>query len=451
MREVWQTGPHCQPMRSEKLSPCGPVDEWAEELTRDPLQPRRRVLSPKERMHLRAALDRWGATNYVERSHAWIVHNPVFVEKKSGDIRTCIDYRPTNDATPGWEWPLPKIRDIRHRLQGARWFSRIDLKDAFSRIKIPAKYRPLTAFHTPWGPYQFLNMPQGLKTAPSTYQRFMDWHMMPHQVYVINYVDDILIFAKSLSQLRRRTAAVQRTLRAAAVEINTDKSEYDKSSIDFVGLRISYRGIGTALPIKDTPAPKTVQDWQSALGFANCFRDYLPLSDLTAGLYPGANQLPPAERQAKFKVLWTQLMSHVTLHHYDDNKDALLYLDASKYAIGAVLTQNGKVCAIFSKGLTHAQQSYSATDREHLALLHGVERFRVFIQSNQKLYTRTDHTALLNRKEDLMTARQLRWKLRITEITTRITHVAGKDNPADFWSRQGWKWGGDQDFSGIKE
>lgn len=339
-----------------------------------------------------AAIQDWTNKGYVEASRAWVSCNPLFVEKKNGAIRTCIDYRPINSVTPGWDWPFPKIKDMRHRLRTARWYTRMDLKDAFHRIKIPAAYRPLTAFHSPWGTYQFTRMPFGLSTAPATYQRFLDWVLHPVREWVINYVDDILVWGKSLGELRAKTRRIRQLLRDHDIEVNEDKSEYNQPEVDFVGLRLRRGAVGTALPMTAAPVPRTVSDWQSLLGYANCFRDYLPLSELTAGLYPGSNQLPEPDRQRKLDVLWDQLSRAVSLSHYEDNQPATLYLDASKYAIGAVLTQKGKVNAVFSKGLSRAQQNYSATDREHLALMHGLEAFRVFLHSNAQITTFTDHS-----------------------------------------------------------
>lgn len=388
-------------------------------------------------------MEKWIQQGYVETSEAWVACNPLFVEKKDGTLRMCIDYRPINAQTTMWDWPLPKIRDMRLRIQEWSWFSRIDLKEAFHRIRIPEAYRPWTAFHTPQGKYQFTVMPFGLCTAPATYQRFMDWVLHDVKAYVINYVDDILVGGRTLVELRQRTRAVLRRLRKASVTINDLKSEYDKQELTFVGLLISRGTIGSALPVGERVVPTTKNDWLSALGYANCFRDFLPnLSELTSGLYPGANQLPARERASKFVTLWNSLSTAVKLTHYDDRQEGQLFVDASQKAVGAVLSQKGKVCAVFSKSLTPSQTRYSATDREHLALMLGVEAFRVFLQSNQRITVNTDHTALLNRDDDRLSHRQYRWKLRIAEITTNFRYVKGSDNPADFWSRKGWELGG---------
>lgn len=444
MWQVRQERTHVCPVPFFKLAPSRKVDEWAAVPTEDPLQPRTRVYSPRERAILDEAIDRWLAQGIIEPSRAWVTCNPLFVPKKNGDMRTCIDFRPINRVLPVWDWPLPKIKDFRHRLPGRRWFTRLDLKDAFHRISVEPNSRPLTAFHSHRGNFQFKGMPFGLNTAPATYQRFIEWVLRTCLKYVIVYIDDILIMARTRRELRKYEAAVRSALRQWQVTVNEDKSESEVKEVTFCGIKIREGTIACALEQGTRPIPRTKEEWWSALGFANCFRDYLPsYADKAAGLYPGQNQLSEPERTEKWVSLWNELRGCISLGHYDDTKEGNLFLDASKYAVGAVLTQEGKVCAIFSKALTSSQQNYSATDREHLALLQGVEAFRVFIQSNKCLNVNTDHSALLNRNEDRMTGRQLRWKTRISEITSRIRHIPGKENPADFWSRQGWKWGGD--------
>lgn len=445
MRKMWQSGAYVDPMPRVKLAPSRKVDEWAAVPTQDPLQPRIRVYSPRERATLDETLDKWISQDIVEPSRAWVTCNPLFVPKKTKDVRTCIDFRPINRVIPLWDWPLPKIKDFRHRIKGHTWFTRLDLKDAFFRINVAPNSRPLTAFHTHRGNYQFKKMPFGLSTGPAQYQRFIEWVIRDCAEFVIAYIDDLLILATSRRSLKIKERKLRHCLAKWNVTVNEDKSESEVREVTFCGIRITASGIACALEQGSRPVPRTKEEWWSALGFANCYRDYLPsYADKAAGLYPGQNQLPEPERTNKWNTLWDELRGQISLDHYDDTKEGNLSLDASKYAVGAVLTQGGKVCAIFSKSLTPSQQNYSATDREHLALLLGVEAFRVFIQSNKCLAISTDHSALLNRKEERMTGRQIRWKTRISEITTRIQHIPGKENPADFWSRQGWKWGGDQ-------
>ena len=432
-------------MPVDKLGPAQDVSVLSIEIEGQPLQPRVRTLSPLERTHLDHQLDKWIAQGYVEPSPAWVTCNPLFVEKRNGAIRTCIDYRPINKVTKFWEWALPRIKDIRHQLVGYSWFTRLDLKEAFHRITVLPHCRALTAFHTHRGTYHFTRMPFGLCTAPSTYQRFIDWVLAPARQWTIRYVDDVLILATSARQCRLRTRTVERLLSRHRVLINDDKSERNVRRTTFVGLDINENGIGCSLPTEGWPLPVTKKEWQSAMGYANCFRDFVPnFADLAQGLYPASDNPPMEERHERWRRLWEETSRHVGLKHYDSDLPGQLYLDASLHAVGAVLVQRNRVCAIFSKGLTGAQSRYSATDREHLALLLGTEAFRVFLQGSALVQVNTDHTALLNRDETRLTPRQSRWKHRIQSITTHIKHVSGETNPADYWSRQGWKGGVDK-------
>ena len=445
MWQVWQEGAHWLAVPVGELGPAGEVDVWAPVVHEDPLQPRRRILTSTERAHLKEACLRWLAQGFIEPSSAWVVCNPVFVEKANGRIRTCIDYRPVNRVHRIWEWNPLKIQDVRHYLVGSKWYTRLDLKDAFHRIRVEPDNRPWTAFQGHDGAYQFTRMPFGLSTAPPTFQRFIDWVLVKQREYTIRYVDDILIHATSLSQLRARQRQVLAALAKEHVEINQEKSEYERRSLKFVGLTVSSQGVGQGLGLPDTaPQPRLKKEWESAMGFANCYRDFVPgFADLAAGLYPGKNQLGEPDRLRKWNLLWEAMGHHTGLSHWRDNAPAWLFTDASGQATGAVLLQKQGVIGIHSKGLSESQKRYSTTDREHLALLRGVEHFRVFLQRDMDTTAMTDHTALLNRDDDRLSFRQSRWKRRIMEVTERIKYVPGLENPADFWSRQGaWKGGG---------
>ena len=149
MRQVWEEGSHCHTVLLKKLEPSGDIGLLDIEITSDPLQPRIRLYNQNERIILQEALNEWLEKGIVEPSRAWIKCNPLFVAKKNGKIRTCIDYRPINLVTTGWDWPLPKIKEIRHHIRGNIWFTRLDLKDAFFHISVDEKSKPLTAFSTP--------------------------------------------------------------------------------------------------------------------------------------------------------------------------------------------------------------------------------------------------------------------------------------------------------------
>ena len=373
-------------------------------------------------------------------------NNLVLVSKKDGRVRVCVDCTPANKVTRAYDWPLPRLQDIRYRTQGATWFSRLDLRDAFFRIKVQPEYRHLTAFTVKGQSYQFTRMPFGLKTAPAVFQRFMDWGLSEFAEWAFWYIDDILISANSREVLIARERQLRRTLYRMGCEVNEVKSVTCQRSLLFAGLWIFGEGVGPnrekLTELLATPIPSTKADAQSALGLVSYLRDFIPLvGHFTAMLYPDKHGLKLGE--AEYKLTWLNLMCHLkiaatTTRHWSDNVDADLYTDASGYAVGAVLLQRGRVVALASRKLSPAETRYSATDREHLGLVFAATKFRLFLhQATAKTRVWCDHSALVTRKPELLTPRQMRWHTLVQAWMPNVEHVRGKDNPADFISR--WK------------
>jgi hypothetical protein len=397
------------------------------------------VLTPLEAAQLEAQTNEWLRKRVVEKTGQlpW-VNNPVFVLKKNGTVRTCIDCRPANAVTKEYEWPLPKLQELRHRLAGARWFTRIDLKDAFFRIGVPHEFRHLTAYKSMGQNYWFRKMPFGLKTAPSTYQRFMDHSLAEVGQICLWYIDDILVFAPTKSQLHIRVQRVEKALSRARTEVNHDKTERDKQGLLFGGLWVYPKGLGPnyekVRALLATPQPRTKKEMQSALGLVSYLRDFLPLlAHFTAALYPGKGTLLEGPAYAG---QWNKLLDHTarcicTISHWNEQENAQLYTDASGAAVAAVLIQNGRIVTVASRKLKGAEVRYSTTDREHLSLLLAAERFKVFLhrpRGTTEVFN--DHAALMNRKTKNMTPRQERWHYRIGQWIRNVTHVPGIKNPA---------------------
>ena len=389
---------------------------------------------------------KWSAQGVIEaRQERHVLNNNiVFAAKKDGRVRVCNDCTPVNAVTEDYDWPLPRLQDLRFKITGSRWFTRLDLKDAFFRIRVPNEFRHYTAFTSRGVQYQFRRMPFGVKTGPAVFQQFMDTRLARHLVYVVVYIDDILIHAPTLAILRKYASRVRRDLLAAGCTINEDKSEYDKQQLLFAGLMIHADGTS---PNKDqidklllTPVPVGKQAMQSALGLVSYLRDFIPLvSHFSSTLYPKKNS-PPLEA-AEVTKLWNSLLRHVasavtSLRHWNDNADADLYCDASGHGIGVVLVQDNRITAVASRKLTPAETRYSATDREHLALVYAAQKFRMLIHRwGAETRVHSDHAALLGRNVDIMTPRQVRWFQLTSQWIPRLRHVPGAINPADFFSR----------------
>jgi hypothetical protein len=446
MRPVRSKRPRSPRLQIKKVDSATPLDMWVPQLEGQVEPPRSRVLSPTEESQLLAQTRDWLTAKVIEQTTAkpW-VNNPVSVPKKNGTIRVCIDCRPVNRITKDFNWPLPKLQELRHHLKGNKWFSRIDLKDAFFRIGIPKEFRPYTAYACRGNYYQFRRMPFGLKTAPSIFQRFMDHALAPARAVCLWYMDDILIGGATLPQLREHTKRVKKLLATAQVEINHNKSEYEKKTILFAGITCQEQGT-SADPLQlqtllSKQPPTTKKEKQSALGLVSYLRDFIPLlGHFTAELYPGKGEALPTNQ---YHQQWNRLIEHVfesttTLNHWNEHENARLYTDASGLAAAAVLIQNGRIISVVSRKLKGAETRYSTTDREHLSLVLAAQRFRIFLHRPRGVTeVFNDHAALLNRSTNHMLPRQYRWNEIISTWIPTIKHVKGENNPADWFSRWG--------------
>lgn len=436
--------------RFEKLALHARYEWWTPDLTGDPLPPRRRVLTPIQAMQAAEQVTLWLGKKVIEPiTTPPLLNNLVLVGKKDGRIRVCIDCTPANQITSSFDWPLPRLQDLRYRVQGYTWFSRIDLRDAFFRIGVQSEYRHLTAFMVGGQAYQFRRMPFGLKTAPSVFQRFMDWGLSRFSEWAFWYIDDILISANSSAQLKVRERLVRSRLQQMQCDINEEKSESQKQGVLFAGLWVFGAGIGPNLSqvssVLSIPAPSTKAEAQSALGLVSYLRDFVPLvGHFTALLYPDRQglKLDNVAYEAHWRLLLKHLASAISItHHWRNGVDADLYTDASQYALGVVVIQEQRIVAVASRKLSPAETRYSATDREHLGLVYAAEKLRMILhQSDATTRVWSDHSALVTRKPDKLTPRQARWNTLVQHWMPRITHVKGKCNPADFVSR--WRFEG---------
>jgi hypothetical protein len=273
----------------------------------------------------------------------------LFVPKPDGTKRLCVDYRKLNDMTIKDRYALPRADEMRDRLQGAKIFTQLDLRDAYYSVRIKAGEEWKTAFRTRYGHYEFTAMPMGLTNAPATFQRLINNILMPFlDITCICYLDDILIYSARPEDHEKDVKAVMQVLQDTNLRVKLSKCRFGVQEVTFLGYVISTEGIkmdpAKIAPILEWNTPTCVKDVQSFVGFANFYRRFIkgyselatPLTRLTKKdvAFEWTH-----EAQDAFDALKRAFTTAPVLIAFDPEKEITVETDASDYALGAVLSQ----------------------------------------------------------------------------------------------------------------
>lgn len=322
---------------------------------RAPFRPMYR-LSPSEVEAAKAAVKDLLSKGLIESSSSPYGAPILFVTKKDGSLRMCVDYRALNKLTVKNRYPLPRIDDLLDQLQGSVVFSSLDLASGYHQIRITDEDVPKTAFRTPMGHYQFRVLCFGLTNAPSTFQAVMNRLLEPFiGKFALVYMDDVLIYSKSSADHAEHVSLVLQKLREHRLFANRSKCEFCKTEISFLGhvvfsqgLKVDPRKVST---VQNWPAPSDVSQVRAFLGLGNYFRRFIqgysnlvrPLNDL---LKKGVPFRWDVRCTNAFNGLKSALLNApvLTLPDFSDSAPGFdVWCDASGYDIGAVLMQGGRV------------------------------------------------------------------------------------------------------------
>ena len=400
-------------------------------------------LSETEMAALREFLDENLRNGFVRPSNSSHGAPILFVKKKDGSLRLCVDFRGLNKISKKDRYPLPLIADLLDSPGKARIYTKVDLRHAYHLVRIREGDEWKTTFRTKYGSFEWLVMPFGLSNAPGAFQRFMnDIFADMLDVCVVVYLDDILIYSSDKATHRQQVTEVLRRLRMHGLFANAKKCEFDRESVEYLGYVLSPEGLTMASDkvrtIQEWPEPRKVKDIQSFLGFANFYRRFIyNFSDITVPLTRLTRKNIPfvfgeAERSA-FELLKSSFSSAPVLTNWIPDRPIIVETDASDYALAAILSiqlENGDIhpVAFHSRSFNATELNYDVHDKELFAIFEAFRIWRHYLDgSAAPVDVVTDHknleyfstTKILNR-------RQARWAEYLCQFNLVIRFRPGK-------------------------
>src|SRR3989440_229865 len=347
--------------------------------------------SEKELQALREYLDENLAKGFIRESTSPAGYPILFVPKKNGKLRLCVDYSQLNNITIKNRYPLPRIDEIMDRINGAQRYTKLDLQGAYNLIRMAQGEEWKTAFRTKMGLYEYLVMPMGLTNAPASFQALMNNVLRDYIDKICEvYLDDILIYSKNPDEHDEHVRLILQKLKEYSLKVDLEKSEFDKEEVEFLGHIIGKDGIRMdprkIQAILEWPVPENLKDLQAFLGLANYYRRFIkhyskiagPLFRFTKKGVPFKWDIPSQEA---FDLLKKKFTSAPVLMVFDPAKPIYIETDASDYALGACISQKddqGRLhpVAFLSRKFTAAELNYQIHDKELMAIVAACQEWR---------------------------------------------------------------------------
>ncbi|KAC9449874.1 hypothetical protein E3N88_45822 [Mikania micrantha] len=371
----------------------------------------------------------------------------LFVKKKDGSMRMCIDYRELNKLTIKNRYPLPRIDDLFDQLRGSSFYSKIDLRSGYHQLKIVEEDIPKTAFRTRYGHYEFLVMPFGLTNAPAAFMDLMNRVCRPYlDKFVIVFIDDILIYSKSKEDHERHLRLVLELLKNEKLYAKFSKCQFWIREVQFLGHVINEKGIQVdpmkIEAIKNWSTPTSPTEIRQFLGLAGYYRRFIENFSKIAQSLTLLTQKDQkfdwgTKQEEAFQLLKHKLCTAPILSLPDGNEGFVVYCDASRQGLGCVLMQRDKVIAYASRQLKIHEKNYTTHDLELGAVVFALKIWRHYLYGT-KCTIFTDHKSLKHifDQKDL-NMRQRRWVELLNDYDCEICYHPGKANVvADALSRK---------------
>jgi len=377
----------CFAEKAHSTIKCKPVRVFFTKKTPFKAKPAR--FSPDNMAQLKKILDRWLKDGIIERTNSPYCCSSHFVPKKSGELRLVNNYIPINQRVVWDNYPLPVMADMMPALEGARYFSALDLTEGFLQVPLDRQDRHKLAFVTPLGMYQFTRLPYGYINSPSAFQRAMNeifWMGLYKRCIV--YIDDILVYGRTEAEHHENLEWVLRKCQEFNVKLNPKKCKLFQTQVQFLGFEISE---GTIAPCRNkfedvfAKPPDSKEELVTILGKLGFYARFIEnFSELT---YPLRCL---ARKNEKFQ--WTE-------HHDECLRKLKASLDSAlpqilpspdskkiaeimirKFSIEVILmTEDNKLIGRASQILSPTESRYTAVEKALLAMILAYRHFVHFM------------------------------------------------------------------------
>jgi hypothetical protein len=367
--------------------------------------------------------------------------SPTFIiPKKQGTVRFISDFRKLNAKIKRKPYPIPRISDVLQQLEGFQYATTLDLNMGYYTVSIGLGSRDLTTIVTEFGKFRYKRLPMGLSCAPDVFQSKIN-ELLGDLDSVRAYIDDVLIltkdasFEKHLDQVRVVLSRMQK----AGLRINAEKSSFGINEVEYLGYIITKEGVRPdpkkIQGIMDMTRPTTSTEVRRLIGIVQYYRDLwprrshilAPLTEAAAGKTKRAKIKWTEELERAFLEMKKMVSKEALLTYPDWSKPFTIHTDASDFQLGAVISQNDKPIAFFSRKLNSAQRNYTTTEKELLSIVECLKQFRNIV-FGYEIIVYSDHKNLVHAATVSESQRVMRWRLLLEEYGPDIRHIKGVDN-----------------------
>jgi transposase InsO family protein len=378
---------------------------------------------------------------------------PCVVVKQGEKLRLVIDYRELNKRLDDKDlhYPITLIDSCLDVMNGAKYFTVMDISGAYHQVEIEKESKAKTAFVCKFGQFEFNRCPFGIKSLPGLWARLADKVLEGLKWQIANvFFDDICIFSRTATDHIRDVGVVLQRIIKAGLKIHMSKCKWARREVEFLGFRVGRDGVkpmeDKVKAVMDFPAPRTLTQLRSFLSLASYYRRFIEGFSTIAGPLNELLQKKTVwrwgrEQREAFMALKKALCTEPVLAYPDFNLPFVLYTDASNYGIGAILAQEHpdgtiRVVSYASRSLHNAEKQYAPTHKEALAVRWAVEKYRAYLLGRH-FTIMTDHKALEQLDKVKDTSGQLfRWSLFLQDFDYTIKYRPGRTHQnADTISR----------------